>query len=167
MSISLIPRPLTGRHVAIAFIGFFGALIVADAVWIITSIKTYDGQVSPTAYRDGLAYNDRIDAAREQAALGWQWVTETHILEERGEGRVVRIRTLATDEDGRPVSGLTLEAILVRPVVDGLDQRGRMVEVQAGAYETILSAPAAGNWQLAIKAVERALAYVDERLLLK
>ena len=62
---------LQGRHVALIFFTFFGAIFAMNGAMIYSAISTYSGIVSNEPYRKGLHYNDRIDADARQTRLGW------------------------------------------------------------------------------------------------
>lgn len=135
------PRPFTGRHLLYWLLGFFGVMLVANVIFIWLALDTFTGVASKTAYQDGLAYNERLEAAAAQQALGW-------------EGRVTQdaqsvVLTLK-DAGGAAVRGLTLQVLLQRPTHDGQDQTRVMVEAAPGRYVAPLELPAGGNWDLVI-----------------
>ena len=66
------PGAIQGRHVLVLLLGFFAVVASANAVMIYGALSTFGGLDTPDAYRKGLAYNQRIDAAAAQAQLGWQ-----------------------------------------------------------------------------------------------
>ena len=64
-------RPLTGKHVLAMFLAFFGVVIAVNMVMFRVATKSFSGIETDSAYRVGLAYNTELEAARQQAALGW------------------------------------------------------------------------------------------------
>jgi len=64
-------RPLTGRLVLLMIIGFFGVMLLVNAVMAIFAVKTFSGLDADNPYDTGLAYNKDIAAARAQGELGW------------------------------------------------------------------------------------------------
>ena len=62
-------RGIRGRHVLGAMLAFFAVIVVADATMIYKALTTFGGVDNSNAYREGLAYNERIARdARPSAA---------------------------------------------------------------------------------------------------
>ena len=53
-------RGIRGGHVLAAMLAFFAVIIVADATMIYKALTTFGGVDNPNAYRQGVAYNQRI-----------------------------------------------------------------------------------------------------------
>ena len=139
-------RGIRGRHVLIAMIAFFGVIVVADSTMIYKAITTFGGVGNSNAYRDGLAYNDRISRAKRQAALGWG---DTVTLSEDG----ARVRVAMTAADGKPLTGLRVEATLGRPATARADMSLRLVEATPGIYEAPVPTPLTeGTWIAGVRA---------------
>ncbi|MBC6404878.1 MAG: FixH family protein [Rhodospirillales bacterium] len=134
-------RPFTGRHLRYWLLGFFGTMFAANAIFIWLALDTFTGVVSDTAYQDGLAYNQRLEAAAAQQALRWR-------------GRVTQNdRTVVLelqDAKGAEVRALALKAHFLRPTDEEADQVRPMVETLPGRYEAPLDLPYSGNWHLVI-----------------
>ncbi len=135
------PRPFTGRHLLYWLAGFFGVMLIANVIFIWLALDTFSGVTSKTAYQDGIAYNQRLEAAAAQQALGW-------------EGEVTQepqtVVLSLSDAEGKPVRGLALDARFLRPTNDDQDQTRPMVEAEPGRYVAPLGLPAGGNWNLVI-----------------
>ena len=58
---------IRGGHVLAAMLAFFAVIIVADATLIYKALTTFGGVDNPNAYRQGVAYNQRI--ARDAQAI--------------------------------------------------------------------------------------------------
>src|SRR5690606_40142354 len=89
---------LTGRHVLIGVLAFFGTVFLANGIFLYSALSTYTGVASDEPYRKGLHYNKRIAAAERQESLGWSADARLG----PGEGLSLVLR----DRNGRPVSGL-------------------------------------------------------------
>ncbi len=135
-------RRFTGRHLLYLLLGFFGVMLVANAIFIWLALDTFTGVSSENAYQDGLNYNQRLEAAAEQRSRGWQG-TVSH---ERD-----RVDLKLVDAAGQPVRGLVLEALFLRPTHDSQDRLIAMTETEPGRYSVSLSLPASGNWDLVIR----------------
>lgn len=156
-------REIHGRHVLLVLIGFFGAMLAVNGIFIYLAMSTFNGLESD-AYQKGLRYNDRIDAAGRQAALGW-----SHKLTLEPDGTVL---LSIKDAQGAPVSGLSIAGEITRPVADRFTSTLAFRETGAGAY----LAPASfepGNWIVSLQTTRAELHsgetvyQIKERLWLK
>ena len=133
---------ITGVHVLIAVVAFFGAIIAVDSTFMVMAIKTFPGQVSVTPYEDGLVYNAHLDQLRRQDKLGWRSAASAV------PGEVV---LEFQDREGRPVSGLTVTGKLERPATE----TGRVALTFTETAEGRYLAPAgklSGAWDLTSEA---------------
>jgi nitrogen fixation protein FixH len=141
-------RPLTGRTVLFALLGFFGVVIGVNGVMIALAIGTMPGLENDKPYQAGVAYNAEIEAARAQAAR--RWTVASHINRD-AHGRAT-VSVNARDASGAPIDGLTVAVRLLRPT----DQRGDRImalsEREPGAYEGEAAGVAAGAWDVEIDA---------------
>lgn len=132
---------ITGRHVAIALVLFFGIIIATDALFMVLAYRTFSGQVASNPYEAGLAYNATLERKARQQALGW-----SAAITDAGGHLSLEI----VDSDKRPVEGLKVVATLERPAtVQGsrtltLSPHGR------GRYAAPLTL--AGAWDVSVVA---------------
>ncbi|MBX3481332.1 MAG: FixH family protein [Caulobacter sp.] len=130
---------ITGWHVLIGVVAFFAVVIAVDVLFITMAFRTFSGEVASNPYEAGLAYNRTLAEERAQAALGWK------VAMSRPDNATVEIAI--SDREGRPVSGLTGEAVFDRPATEA---GRRQVAVQAagpGLYR--LTVPeASGAWDI-------------------
>ena len=129
-------RPLTGKHVLAMFIAFF-------AVVFGVATSTFGGVETDSAYKVGLAYNDQLEAARKQAALGWR-------VDAKVDGEVVVLTV--RDRDGQIVPGLEGDVLLAWPADRRLDRKGVISARDGGRYEVILDKPLPpGQWDIVMQ----------------
>lgn len=138
-------RVITGRHVLIGVVAFFGVIFAANGAFLYSALSTYTGVVSDEPYRKGLHYNARIQADKVQHALGW---TSDITLAKGGDGIDIVLR----DRAGNPVSGLALEGRIGRPATQAMDIALALQEGQPGHYRAKFAALAEGAWQLDVRA---------------
>ena len=157
---------LTGRHVLLAMLAFFGVIFAVNGAFLYFALGSYSGVVAVEPYRKGLAYNERIAADQKQLALGWSPVLEMSL-----DGAVNL--TLA-DRDRSPVTGLLVTAEIGRPSTSAEDIKVPLEEISPGQYVARIPARAPGNWVLSVTAVrpgadpsEPALYRLKERKWLK
>ncbi|WP_332770171.1 FixH family protein [Phenylobacterium sp.] len=129
---------VTGWHVLIVVVAFFGIVIAVDGIFVIKAYRTFPGQVSATPYEDGLRHNRSVARLKAQSALGWR------ALAAPAQGQV---EVEIVDQTGRPIRGLALSGELQRPATEA----GRIVltftEVSPGRYAAAAT-PAPGVWDL-------------------
>lgn len=145
MSSSRRAGSLNGRHVLLAFIGFFLIVFAVNGVMIYKAESTFGGLDTDDAYRKGLAYNDRIAAAAAQAALGWRdslaYVPETR-----------HVRLSLTDSAGAPVAGLSVTADMQRPATDRFDETLYLTQTGPDLYEADAARLEPGWWTVDVRA---------------
>ena len=118
-------KELTGRHVLFMVLAFFGIIISVNTYFIVMAVKSFSGEDVPRSYRQGLEYNQTIEAREHQSQLGWT-VTANRLDE--------RILVSLTDIDGQPLTNLSLTAKLRHPTVLSNDQILIFKEVEPGLY---------------------------------
>lgn len=139
---------LTGKHVLMCFIGFFGVVFAVNGYFLKSALSTHSGVVSVEPYRKGLAYNERIAADERQTALGWR----DDVTVSR-DGKVVITMTSAK---GDPVGRLYVAAVIGRPSLAAEDRKLELKEAAPGRYEAQTAALGEGNWILSLETRERA-----------
>ncbi len=98
-------RALNGRHVLLTFIAFFVIVFAVNGFMIYQAVSTFGGVDNADAYREGLAYNQRIARDAEQSLQGWQ--DEIDIVPSPQ-----RLRVRLNDRSGSAVAGKRLVATL-------------------------------------------------------
>jgi nitrogen fixation protein FixH len=140
-------RKLTGFHVLLMLIAFFGIVGGVDGFMIVRALGTFRGEVAPKPYEQGLKFNKTIQESREQDARGW-----------KVDGRVRRdatgkaqIEVDARDAGGAPVTGLQVEAILAAPADKTRDHAVKLEHFGGGVYRGATDAQQ-GAWDLELTA---------------
>jgi len=127
------------------FVAVFGVVIAVNATMVWFAGTTFSGLSTERAYDKGVAYNQALEAARRQEALGW--AVET-LIEPVPDGSGVVIAQTYRDRDGRPVPGLRVRVHLSRPVAQG-NERDIVLGVSGpGAHAAIVALPLPGLWDL-------------------
>jgi nitrogen fixation protein FixH len=130
-------KEITGRHVLLLMLGFFGLIIATDAYLVYKAVSTFGGIETQDAYRKGLAYNERIAKERSQEALGW---TKEARLEKN------ELRVSVRDRDQKGVEGLEITAVIGRPATNSEDRTLELAQVGSGEYAAPAGDLGAGNW---------------------
>lgn len=107
MSDTTIPHdPTRGRWIPWVFVGGMLVVVAVNAVMVWAALSTFSGLTTGQSYDRGRAYNQVLEEAVRQDALGWT---------ARASLREGRIAFAVTDREGRAVEGV-LEAHLLRPL---------------------------------------------------
>jgi nitrogen fixation protein FixH len=98
---------ITGRHVAIGFVAFFGTVIAVNLYMASRAVGSFPGLETDNTFMDSQTFDARVAA---QQALGWQ--VTAGIEEVPGAADVLAIRF--TDAAGAPVEVAGLDATVGR-----------------------------------------------------
>ncbi|HEY5598161.1 MAG TPA: FixH family protein [Kiloniellales bacterium] len=159
------PTILTGRHVLIAVLAFFGLVIAVNAVFIVLALGSWSGLSTDDAYRRGLAYNETLSQADAQRALGWQ---ARLTLEPLADGQA-RLSAAFADSAGTPLVDLAVSGELRRPTSAAADRPVTLSARGPGLYAVDLALPLRGQWDASLRAESRdgKMFVVEGRLWLK
>jgi nitrogen fixation protein FixH len=136
---------LRGRHVLFTLIGFFAVCVAVDGFMIYRALTTFGGVDNVNAYRDGLAYNDRIAQEERQSAAGWRDSVEVLADPQR-------LRLAILDRDGRSVPGIGVRATIARPATNRFDVPLPLRETAPGVFEANVAAFDPGSWIVSAEA---------------
>ncbi len=139
---------LTGRHVLIAVLAFFGLVIAVNGIFVVLALQSWSGLSTDDAYRRGLTYNETLRQAEAQRALGWQARADLAPL---ADGRA-RLSIVFTDRADAPVDGLVIVGQLRRPSREGADRAVELASQGSGRYGTDVDLPLRGQWDLHLRA---------------
>jgi len=138
---------LTGLHVLLMLVAFFGIVAAVNIVMIRFALKTHSGEVTAHPYEKGLAYNAAIREAREQEARGWKVDGQAT----RGPDGKALIEVSARDAAGAALTGLKVHGLLAAPADVKRDRPIELLEAAPGVYRG--EAPAqAGAWDFELTA---------------
>ncbi|WP_297510423.1 FixH family protein [uncultured Caulobacter sp.] len=137
------PAPLekgriTGWHVLIMVVLFFGTVIAVDTIFMVQAYRTFSGEVASNPYEAGLAFNRTLAQRQREAALGWSAAVQT------AEGKTVVVRVV--DRDGKPLDHLSLTGTLERPATETGRQALDFKPLGDGRYQA--AARLDGAWDL-------------------
>jgi nitrogen fixation protein FixH len=139
------PYELTGRHVLLWLMGFFGLVFIVNAVLVRAATSTFGGLETPSSYKAGLMFESEIARAERQQALRWQ--VDGKLKRDRKGETVFDISV--RDAQGAPVSGLSADATLAHPADARLDQIIHLVKSGAGAFHGEAQGHS-GQWELIV-----------------
>lgn len=140
--------PLTGRHVLYVLLGMFAVVVLANGVFIYFALSSHPGVIDEDPYRKGLAYNDTLDEAASQKALGWR----AALRFESAGGRAGVLELRLEDGGGQAVTGFDVHARLRRPANREYDRTLTLSEGAPGRYRARTALPLSGNWDVSLRA---------------
>lgn len=143
---------LTGRHVLIAMLTFFGIVIAVNVAFVHLALNSWTGLTDHDSYRTGLSWNRTLERDAAQKALGWTSTVATRAARDGEAGRSLTVTVTLRDRDGRPVGGLAFAGEARHPVVEADDRALTFVESGAGTYVGTAALPGAADWELKLTA---------------
>lgn len=141
------------------FVGGMLFVVAVNAVLITLAIGTFPGLQTEDYYRKGLAYNEALAAAEEQARRGWRVHIEFRGQEDRAGELIVQV----ADRDGSPINSLQINALLIRPTHEGYDESVVLEGIGDGEYRRQLVLPLSGQWDVHVVANRDGQRYQDTR----
>ncbi len=138
------PNEITGRHVLLAMLAFFGVIFAVNGTFLYRAIGTYTGVVSNEPYRKGLEYNKRIADEERQQALGWK-----HNIALSPDGQ---LRIAFDGASPQALAGLSLSGTVGRPSTAAQDVSVILAEGRPGEYLADVGKLGDGNWLVTAEA---------------
>ena len=134
--------PARGSWIPWAFVLFFVVVTAVNGVMIWFAMDSWTGLSSGQAYDRGLRYNHNLEAARKQAALGWQpRLTARSVGPGHAEATLV-----VHDAAGQALQGAIVEISFERPTREGVDFVVALAPDQPGRYRAGFALPLIGVW---------------------
>ncbi len=139
------------RWIPWCFVAFFVVIALADGIMVYLAVSTQTGVVADKTYDKGLRYNQTLQAARAQEALGWKM----HLPDQLPQQGKLVMRWM--DKAGKPLVGLQLRSTAVRPVQDGQDFPILWRENAPGEYIAEVHFSAVGQWDVEVQALHESV----------
>jgi nitrogen fixation protein FixH len=154
MRVPHTPRELTGKHVLICFLGFFGIVFVVNGVMVKAAMSTFGGVQTTSSYKAGLMFGQDVARAGQQDALHWQVNGK---LSRDGAGNTV-LDISVRDRRGVAVAGLAALARLAHLADERRDHPITLHDASGGRFHGVTRAEP-GQWELIVDLYRN-----DERL---
>lgn len=136
------PKPITGKHVLVSLIAFFGVIITVNLTMAYLANSTWSGLIVKNGYVASQSFDKDLARSKAQDAMGWT-VDMTHTMD--------RVRFTFTGKDASKIEGLQITGQLERPTTDRDDQSLTFSSIGAGVY-TSPAKLAPGIWELELEA---------------
>ena len=126
MSHSSLTRPITGWHVAMLFLGFFGIVFAVNIAMAIMAYRSWTGLVVENSYVASQHFNADVAALKKSESLGISH--QLHYI----NGRLLLALVGA---DGKPMAADKVQISIGRPVDDGEDLKLIAIHSANGQFE--------------------------------
>ncbi len=136
------------RWIPWAFAGALAIVVGVNGALAYFATATAPGLVTEHPFERGNDYNRVLDAAEMQDALGWRVSLRLNAV---ATGRGELVAELA-DRSGRPLRGLAVTALLVRPVGPEPEVAATLAEEAPGRYVQTIILDRPGQWEVRIAA---------------
>jgi len=140
-------KPLSGRAVLFALLGFFAVVVAVNGVFIVYALRTHPGLSDDNAYQAGLAYNRLLAEVEAQRQLGWRMTLDN---EAATAGRLI---FRLSDRHGDAVIAEAATAQLRRPGLEAADRDIALVADGPGLWHAPTADLAPGNWDVHVEVV--------------
>ena len=141
---------ITGKHVLLTLIGFFGVIIVVNAIFLTYAIRSFPGESEKKSYMQGLNYNDVLNERAEQASLGWR-AAVSRVENSNSQGAV---ELTIVDNTGAPLPALTVKGALKRPTHNDADISLAFTHIENGLYRAQTPVLEGGGWDMEANATD-------------
>lgn len=145
MSIHRKPRELTGMHVLLCLLGFFGVVFAVNAVLVKAATSTFGGVETSSSYKAGLMFEKEVARAEQQDELHWQ--VGGKIARNNAGDAVLDVS--ARDAQGTPLNDITAQARLAHPADERLDHVIALDRTNAGLFHGVAQVQP-GQWELIV-----------------
>lgn len=156
-------KPITGRTVLIALLGFFAVVAAVNGVFILYALRTHPGLSDANAYQAGLAYNQVLAEAEAQRQLGW------HVTLDDETATHGRLSLYLRDRYGNALMVDRVTAQLRRPGLESADREIALATAGLGLWRLPTADLAPGNWDLRVEIAQdgAALYRTEWRIMIK
>lgn len=137
----------TGWHFLFSIVGFFGVIITANLTMAYFAIDTFSGLETEDAYRKGRDYNETLQAAKRQEALGWR---EEISLVSSGSGVGAAHHITVILKGAEAETGLKATLLVRRPATNSDDQLIALVETTPATFEGVVKSLGLGRWKVSL-----------------
>lgn len=126
---------ITGIHVLIAFILFFGVVIGVNVIFITKATGTFPGLIVQHPFKKGVAYNKTLAQRRAEAMLNWRIHHNITTEDDGVEYFILQV----SEADGTPLDGLDVSLHLWQAGNNDADLELQLQPVGNGKYRASIT----------------------------
>jgi nitrogen fixation protein FixH len=138
---------LDGRHVALMCAAFFMVVAGVNGYMMRAAFTTFSGLEAENPYREGLAFNRRLEASRQQDKLGWR--VDVALAGEAETGMAVALDL--RDATGQAPAGVSGLVRLEWPADRRQDRTGELRDLGGGHFRAAIGPIAPGQWDVVVE----------------
>ncbi len=124
---------------------FFVVIAVVDGIMVTIAIRTQPGVVTDHPYEKGIAYNNVIKEAEDQASLNWKGDIDYN-------SKTSVISFSLHDTSGKLIIADNVTANITRPTKQGMDFDIELSQSPDGVFQKEVAFPVKGLWELRVYA---------------
>lgn len=143
-------KKLTGKHVLIWILSFFGVMFIANGFFVYYANTSWPGVEVESPYKEGQIYDQKLAEAKAQEERGWH--LDANLKRSRGE---VFLVVEAKDKSGNPLLDLAIEAEVGRAITEVNDQKINLESKGNGIYQGKLTSLDPGRWRVKLEVFEK------------
>jgi nitrogen fixation protein FixH len=136
----------------IAIIGVITIFLLVNIIFVVFAVTSNPGLVVDDYYEKGREYEKNV-ITRLNALSELKWQTKFEVPGKIYVNTPDVYRFSATDSRGISIMDADVRFILYRPSDSGADFNQNVTQIRPGLYQTELSLPLPGVWDLTIKVV--------------
>lgn len=143
-------KKLTGKHVLIWVLSFFGVMLVANGFFVYYANTSWPGVEVKSSYNVSQNYNQIIKEAKQQDARAWTLNTDL----KRSKNDVFLV-VQAKDKIGNALLDLDLKSEIGRTITETFDRTVELKPYGEGVYKVNLGSLDPGRWRVKLLAYQR------------
>nr|WP_321458411.1 FixH family protein [uncultured Cohaesibacter sp.] len=143
-------KKFTGKHMLLWLFGFFGVMFIANGFFVYYARTSWPGVVEESPYQASQNYNKTLAEAEEQKQRNWHM----EMALKRSQQKVFLVIT-AKDKDGTPLTDLTINATVGRPVTEDFDHALTLAPSGDGVYQAEIGSLDPGRWRVEFEALQQ------------
>ena len=141
-------RTWTGQQVLAALIAIFAVVLGVNVLFVVKAYSTFSGEDEQKPYLQGVEFNETLQRRAVQLRLGWSGTMEAARIGRHS----VRIVVHLAERSGKPISDVSLRAVLKHPSDAARDHSVNLRAEGAGTYEGVVNDVQSGLWDLKVAA---------------
>ena len=125
-----------------SFFGLFAVVLIANGALAFFAFNSWTGLTVTDSYEKGRAFNETLDRAAAQKALGWRLSLRVDPI----SGGTSDVSLDLRDRGDREISDAVVLARFLRPTHEGHDVTATLLERGSGHYGARVVLPLPGQW---------------------
>lgn len=130
------PKELTGRHVLVILLAFFGVMLGVNIIFTVMAVKTFRGEDVKRSYLQGINYNQILDQRASQVALDWSVSAN---IQDRARSSGKHLVIQMKDKDGQALNDVEITGLFSHRTDSRYDKIATFKASKNGRYTADLT----------------------------